>query len=169
MKIASHNSGTGESSRGFKDKLLIPFARCQSKTLLQQYEVGCRLFDIRINKNGYLAHGLWESSKKASTALYELDSIGDRSIYVILTFEGNLKDMNTSWFLNLKRKLNNIQVVSICCKKPRWKTIYGFIFMEWKKEFSSATWRKWLPIPWLWSKFKKKMSCNDEFVMMDFI
>lgn len=45
--IATHNSGTGERGGGLLSLLLTPFVRCQSKTLVEQYKSGTRLFDIR--------------------------------------------------------------------------------------------------------------------------
>ena len=51
MNIATHNSGTGEKSGGWLSRLFFIFAKCQSKTLVEQYNAGVRLFDLRIRKN----------------------------------------------------------------------------------------------------------------------
>ena len=48
MKIATHDSATGERGQGFLSWLVTPFAKTQSKTIKEQYEAGCRMFDIRI-------------------------------------------------------------------------------------------------------------------------
>jgi hypothetical protein len=63
MKYATHNSLSGEKPANLKTKLLASTSRCQSKTVAQQYEAGCRLFDIRLRKKGneYIgAHGFAE-------------------------------------------------------------------------------------------------------------
>lgn len=75
MKIATHNSSTGESGHGIISWLVTPFAKCQSKTIQEQYEAGCRYFDIRVRntKRGYIcAHGLWESKRYFIDILMEI-------------------------------------------------------------------------------------------------
>ena len=54
-KIATHDSATGEKSKGFLSWIGTPFARTQRKTLREQYEAGCRMFDIRVK----LVDGEW--------------------------------------------------------------------------------------------------------------
>lgn len=49
--IGSHNSMSYLPIRGWR-KILTPWARCQSISLQQQYELGVRYFDIRIRKIG---------------------------------------------------------------------------------------------------------------------
>ena len=64
MKIATHNSGTGESGGGVISFFGSPFSKCQSKTLVEQYNAGVRLFDLRVRKHKgkwVFAHGLWTS------------------------------------------------------------------------------------------------------------
>ena len=50
-KIATHDSATGEKGRGFLSFLVTPFAKTQSKTIKEQYDAGCRSFDIRVKKD----------------------------------------------------------------------------------------------------------------------
>ena len=60
-KIATHDSATGEKGKGFLSFLVTPFAKTQSKTIKEQYDAGCRSFDIRVreDKDGIIrcAHG----------------------------------------------------------------------------------------------------------------
>ena len=49
LKIGTHDSATGEHGNWWS-WLFYPFAKTQSKTIKEQYEAGCRLFDIRIRK-----------------------------------------------------------------------------------------------------------------------
>lgn len=88
MKIATHNSATGEVSATWVDALLVPFARCQSKTIREQYEAGCRYFDVRYkysDRKGYYvcAHGLWESKRSLRDVIQEIDELG--GCYVMVT------------------------------------------------------------------------------------
>ena len=39
VKIATHDSATGEKGRGFLSFLVAPFAKTQSKTIKEQYDV----------------------------------------------------------------------------------------------------------------------------------
>ena len=48
MKIATHDSATGEKGKGLLSIIGTPFARTQSKTIKEQYDTGCRMFDIRV-------------------------------------------------------------------------------------------------------------------------
>ena len=89
-RIGTHNSVTGEASATWVDKLLVPFARCQSKTLEEQYAAGCRYFDIRYKwseKRGQYVcgHGLWTSKKTLRDVLLWLNEKGD--CYAMLTCE----------------------------------------------------------------------------------
>ena len=40
LKIATHDSATGESGRGLLSRLVTPFARTQGKTIREQYDAG---------------------------------------------------------------------------------------------------------------------------------
>ena len=77
VKIATHNSATGEKGRGFLSFLVTPFAKTQSKTIKEQYDTGCRSFDIRVrkDKDGVFrcAHGLWMSKRSATEILSEVN------------------------------------------------------------------------------------------------
>ena len=95
-KIATHNSVTGERGYGFLSWIVAPFSMCQSKTLEEQYNAGCRYFDIRYRwserRNTYVcAHGLWEAKKTLQEVLNELQDIArshNDSVYIMLTYEG---------------------------------------------------------------------------------
>ena len=72
--IATHDSATGEKGKGILSWLGTPFAKTQSKTIKEQYEAGCRMFDIRvklIDNEWYCAHGLWRTKRTAYDKLEE--------------------------------------------------------------------------------------------------
>ena len=168
-KIATHNSGTGERSRNWISRLLTPFSCCQKKTLLEQYNDGCRLFDLRVNKSERLAHGLWESGKDAFDALNELNNVSDGKTYILLTMEGKYDISLHESFHDWRWLFTRLQFVAFCVKKPKWKTIETFITLEWQKEFSSCTWRKWIPFPKLWATLKKTEFNDNVFTMVDYL
>ena len=76
-KIATHDSATGEKGRGFLSFLVTPFAKTQNKTIKEQYDAGCRSFDIRVREDEWgvyiCAHGLWKSKKSATEILSEVN------------------------------------------------------------------------------------------------
>lgn len=93
LKIATHDSATGEKGKGLLSILGTPFARTQSKTIREQYEAGCRMFDSRVklfDKDWCCAHGLWKSERLALDILREINSFSEKC-YVTLTYEGNSK------------------------------------------------------------------------------
>ena len=80
MKIATHNSGTGESGGGIFSFLGSPFSKCQSKTIIEQYNYGVRLFDLRVRKykdKWVFAHGLWHSKTSIFKVLNDLNYFSD--------------------------------------------------------------------------------------------
>ena len=90
MTIGTHNSATGERPQGLLSWLGTPFARCQTKTIREQYEAGCRFYDLRVCTYGddwYLCHGLWLSRRTLLGVLVQLSRYPERC-NVILTYEG---------------------------------------------------------------------------------
>lgn len=175
MKIATHNSATGEKGHGILSWLGTPFACCQSKTIAEQYKAGCRFFDIRVkytNRGWICAHGLWESKKDLSEILNQIDAFG--YCYVMLTYEGEApKD-----FLEIVdvwvNHYNKITFTSINTKKPTWKCLrtYNNVPMQGAfKNLDGSSWHTYIPIPWLWKKiYYNKPTFNDDyFKMVDFL
>lgn len=94
--LATHNSGTGEKGYGWWSFLYAPFAKCHSKTLVEQFREGVRLFDIRVRKRGdkwVFAHGLWES-EDVSLDVYKYFGSGN-SVYADDTIENGITYSNT--------------------------------------------------------------------------
>ena len=94
-KIATHDSATGEKGKGFLSFLVSPFAKTQSKTIKEQYDAGCRSFDIRVKKDKdgvyRCAHGLWTSKRYASDILRQINSFPE-PCQVCGTYEGCIDD-----------------------------------------------------------------------------
>lgn len=68
--IGTHNSMTYLRPAHWYGWFMIPFARCQRKTIEEQWNAGARCFDLRIRftKKGepYFAHGLYECTHKVN-------------------------------------------------------------------------------------------------------
>lgn len=174
--IATHNSGTGEKSSGWLSFLSIPFSKCQSKTIIEQYHNGVRLFDFRVKKHKgrwVFAHGLWTSKNSIFRALNDLDRISKDS-YILITYEGkaddNFLETVEDWF----RVYNNLNLVEVAIKKPKWKVLKSLKQIKFQQCFKVLDGRSWhtlIPIPWLWKKvyYNKPEFNNQIFKMVDFI
>lgn len=79
--IGTHNSMTFLPPEHWYGWFMIPFARCQRKTIEEQWHDGARCFDLRIRftKQGepYFAHGLYECTHevKPIDVLVRLDRL----------------------------------------------------------------------------------------------
>ena len=175
MKIATHNSVTGEIGHGFISWLITPFAKCQSKTITEQLESGVRYFDIRVRKTkrGWIgAHGLWESKRNIESILSEINN--NENCYINITYEGKAPDdfieIVKKWIIAYKY----ITFCAINSKKPKWTNIVTINNVESKDYFihlDFSTWHTFIPIPWLWKKiyYNNVEFTNNYFIFIDFI
>lgn len=177
-KIGTHNSATGEKGKGWLSWLVTPFTKCQSKTIREQYNAGCRMFDIRVRwVDGYFrcAHGLWTSERFAYGILQELDTLG--KCIVILTYEGSLNSYQEKNFIEsvmlMKAAFPNITWREISVKKG-WRNIIPSETQE-KNTKDFATIDKSIifalcPIPWIWKELGKKHTFNEKtYSLVDFL
>ena len=176
QKIATHNSVTGERGRGILSLLVAPFSKCQSKTLKEQYEAGCRYFDIRYKyskSRGYYvcAHGLWESQKNLYEVLREINRFGD--CYVMMTCESG-DPMSDDAINSHLEHYPKIKFTAFNVKHPEWKVVKSINPVPSVSKFKILDWSSWhtlIPIPWLWKKiYFDKPEFNEEvFTMVDFL
>lgn len=175
MKIATHNSATGEKGHGFISWLVTPFAKCQSKTIGEQLKAGVRYFDIRVRKvdRGWVgAHGLWESRKNIESILSEINN--NRNCYVNITYEGEAPDNFIDTVLGWVSAYKNIIFCNINTKKPKWRNIATINHVESKDYFlhlDFSSWHTYIPIPWLWKKiyYNEPTFNNLYFYFVDFL
>lgn len=182
IRIGTHNSASGEAPKGLLSWLLTPFARCQSKTLEEQYESGCRYFDLRADAKWRLCHGLWKSRKTLRDAVSVLASKHD-TIYIMITFEGELSEVNECGFVTLAKEMvdecnydgGDIRLAMVNVKKPTWRIIYHDTkcptYVGAFKNLDGSTWHTYLPIPWLWKKlyYNKPTFSEETFKLVDFL
>lgn len=189
LKIATHDSATGEKPYGLLSYIVAPFAKTQIKTIKQQYDAGCRSFDIRVRwdkrrKMYVCAHGLWTSKRSALSILNQINSFNDRC-EVCITYEGVCKDIKhfsskvTSWRL----ALDNIIFGSVYSKYAnKVSATVDYIKIQYSDDNYSGgvqgflsldgrSWHTYIPIPWLWDRLYKRPHKfnNNRFTFVDFL
>lgn len=185
--IATHDSATGEKGSGLISWLVTPFARTQCKTIKQQHDAGCTMFDIRVKQKGKewrCAHGLWKTKQTVEEILFTINTFKDS--YVCITYEGVLK--------------NESEKAQFCGVVNHWKEMYPNIFwgpvavkygekgikVDWinlmpadkwalaRQGFiplDGNHWQTYIPIPWLWDKIytTPHMFDNEVYTFVDFL
>lgn len=180
LKIGAHNAATGEEG-SFWSKLLTPFARCQSKTLVELYNAGVRLFDIRVRlyEDGklYIHHGPWRTKHDVYDVLRPLLEMCEEPTFFEITYEDSevsveqLEKMRTlARYINLYRKA----VVTRLNRKAPWEALEVFYPVAYEGDgvgFRGIRgWRCLLPVPWIWAKIHGKVKFNDKtFIYTDFV
>lgn len=93
-KLASHNSMSYLTPKNWICRPIAFTARCQSKTIYEQYEkYGCRLFDLRFkfNKKGevHFAHGAIEYKGGMDFIKEVLSFLNEKELPVRIVYENN--------------------------------------------------------------------------------
>lgn len=100
--IGSFNSFSGEPSQSLKDKLLVPFKRFQTKSLISQYKSGIKLFDLHVRYNAKFkkfcpSSGSWSTGKALLQIMSELNKevqSNNDKVYYILTLDNEITDVD---------------------------------------------------------------------------
>lgn len=183
-KIATHDSATGEAGCGLLSYIMTPFTRTQSKTIKEQYEAGCRSFDIRIRKSDGVwkcAHGPWTTKRTAEDIISEIDLFLE-PCQVCVVYEGKWDDGFEDFALSLKSRYPNIIWGYIATKFSEGHTLAKYNILKGsdpgyeggKQGFlplDGRSWHTYLPIPWLWKKiYHNHPTFNeDTFTYVDFL
>ena len=177
MTIGTHNSATGEQPQGLLSWLGTPFARCQTKTIREQYEAGCRFYDLRVCTYGddwYLCHGLWLSRRTLLGVLVQLSRYPERC-NVILTYEGSRNDTDFGRFVEMtdgiETAFRHINFVYTAVKCPKWEILRAIDKGNFPRQgFTPITgWRRLLPLPWVWHKLSRRRKIDGKNVLIDFL
>lgn len=113
--IGSVHSFSGEPSQSLKDMLLVPFKRTQTKTVVEQFKSGVRLFDLHVRYNTkfkkfYPSAGYWSTGKALLQLMSELNKevqLANTKIYYILTLDNEIDKENTD-SLDIVAKFNTL-------------------------------------------------------------
>lgn len=186
MKLATHNSATGESGKNLLHSFFSVFAKCQDKTIKEQYEVGVRYFDLRVDEDLVLCHGLWKADKTLANILREMKGYVNETTYVAVTIERGYSEEVCDDIRNRILKVMNlhkgehIKLVYIAKKKPTWSImkeyrhvtcVSGYISVPTPKQYLTLhfkDWRRYIPIPMVLKKITPKKDA-DCYVMVDFV
>ena len=116
--LGSYRSFTGEPSEGIISKMLVPFKRRQTKTLIEQYEAGVRLFDFHIKwskkfKKFYPSDGFWKTGRTLLQTFGELNTYISKKndkVYYILTLDNELDidDSESMEYLDIISKFKTL-------------------------------------------------------------
>ena len=187
MKIATHDSATGERSKNLLHSLGKVFAQTQTKTIREQYEARVRYFDLRVDRDLVLCHGLWKCKKDLADILIEMKRYVTETTYVTVTIERGYSDEETASIANRVRKVLNlyggmVKLVYIARKKPEWEVLNEYTSVPVVKCYLSVPspkeyltlayddWRRYIPIPRILKKITPKREFNEDcFTMVDFI
>lgn len=185
MKLGTHNS---MSYLPPKKWYMYPFrfiAKCQNKSILEQYDLGARMFDIRVSFDGLVPefrHGSMAFKGNVFDILELLDSIGE-PIYIRLILEINkntknrgIKEKLFMYFCSLvEKKYSNL---NFFCgrRKFDWAQLYRFKLDDINvvQKISSMTGTKLDDIwPWIYAKLNNKRNLEkhnqDDWLLIDFI
>ncbi len=88
MKLASHNSLTYLPVKKWWMKIFRFVAKCQRKSIYQQYKLGIRMFDIRVafdyHGDPYICHGLIDYKGSINEILKYMNTLKDVRVRLIL-------------------------------------------------------------------------------------
>lgn len=187
--IGTHNSMTYLRPQKWYGWFMIPFARCQRKTIEEQWYDGARCFDLRIRftKQGepYFAHGLYECTHevKPIDVLVQLDRLilrYNQPAFVRLILEDpDKQNHNVFYFKEFCQdwsKGNKLMRLFGGNRKGDWAQIVEFDYKPNLTQYvgsmmEDARWyEKIMPFAYAWRRNKKnKQNPQGDIAIYDFI
>lgn len=193
--IGTHNSMTYLRPQKWYGWFIIPFARCQRKTIEEQWHDGARCFDLRIRftKQGepYFAHGLYECTHKVKfiDVLTQLDKLilrdGQRAFVRLILEDPDKQNHNVVYFKAFCQAWETHQAFHTVNKwihffggnrKGDWAQIVEFDYKPNLTQYvgsmmEDARWyEKIMPFAYAWRRNKKnKQNPQGDIAIYDFI
>lgn len=197
--IGTHNSISAEEPTNFISKICSLIAKCQDKTLEEQFVSGVRLFDLHVKpyreKNEYtdskhtcaviedciLGYGLCDYKTtllEAVKRLHIASSLRNTKCYIIITVDGDLGDDCEEQFekeaKELMKRFNDVVLLEFNVEKPEWKQLYRNprSKVTYIQEYPVINGLKALfPFPRFWNMFiKYKQDKSDNvYSLRDFV
>lgn len=193
--IGTHNSMTYLRPQKWYGWFMIPFARCQRKTIEEQWHDGARCFDLRIRftKQGepYFAHGLYECTHKVKfiDVLTQLDKLilrdGQRAFVRLILEDPDKQNHNVVYFKAFCQAWETHQAFHTVNKwihffggnrKGDWAQIVEFDYKPNLTQYvgsmmEDARWyEKIMPFAYAWRRNKKnKQNPQGDIAIYDFI
>ena len=193
--IGTHNSMTFLRPAKWYGWFMIPFARCQRKTIVQQWEAGARVFDLRVKfdryGHSYFAHGLYDCSAHFSLAdavilIGQLHLYSKEEVYVRLILEDTKAENYQAEYFRIFCELMEEEYKQHKHihffggnRKGDWKKLYVFkgdvpdsLNNQWVSSMmDDARWyERFLPFAYAWRCNKRnKEIVKQKFNLFDFI
>lgn len=193
--IGTHNTMTYLRPQKWYGWFMIPFARCQRKTIEEQWHDGARCFDlhIRFTKQGepYFAHGLYECTHKVKfiDVLTQLDKLilrdGQRAFVRLILEDPDKQNHNVVYFKAFCQAWETHQAFHTVNKwihffggnrKGDWAQIVEFDYKPNLTQYvgsmmEDARWyEKIMPFAYAWRRNKKnKQNPQGDIAIYDFI
>lgn len=186
--FGTHNSMTFLPPEHWYGWFMIPFARCQRKTIEEQWYDGARCFDLRIRftKQGepYFAHGLYECSHKVGPSdvlvkLYRLIIRDNQPAFVRLILEDpDKQNHNVFYFKELCQEWSKDNIIRLFGgnRKGDWAQIAEFDYKPNLTQYvgsmmEDARWyEKIVPFAYAWRRNKKnRQNPQGDIAIYDFI
>lgn len=182
MKLGTHNSMSYLPPKKWYLKPFKFMAKCQNLSILEQYNLGARMFDIRIAFKNFIPefrHGSMAFEGKVETILEALNSLGDVYVRLILEINKNTKGIQEELFImKCKEWEKEYPNIKFFCgrRKYDWKQLYKFKLDDINiiQKVSSMTGTKLDDLfPWLYARLFNKKNYNNwdakEWLLLDFI
>ena len=188
MQLGTHNSMSFSKARKWWMEPFRFLARCQAVSLQRQYELGARLFDLRIkfNKKGevFFAHGIMEYKESIDDALAFLDSIGADVRILLENQPDEFENSFIVWCQKVRKQYPNIKFFG-GRNKYTWKEVYKFGYKgpSFHEKYSSYNTEEkdkpitgtylddWFPLLYAWLNNKKNIEkgTDRDYLMIDFV
>lgn len=183
--IGTHNTMTYLRPHKWYGWFMIPFARCQRKTIEQQWEAGARCFDLRIrfDKGGepYFAHGLYECTHKVSPSevldkISKLSFAFNQRVAVRLILEDpKLQNHNVTYFRNFCEAAERYERIRFFGgnRKGDWAQIVEFDYKPNLTQYvgsmmDDARWCEKI-IPFAYALLRNKRGPQGDIAIYDYI
>lgn len=186
QKLSSHNSATGEKPYNIWAKLFSCVAKCQNKTIEEQYKSSILLFDIRVRYDSFTAlrccHGLAKYDKTLDEVCKGINKLAKKKEtlpVIMVTYEGKRsteeeEDLFVKDVINTFSVYPHIYLGHVSVKKPEWRIIYNSpnqpaYICNYTK---IVGWKVLLPFPRLWQwinrkKIKRTREENPNKILME--
>lgn len=187
--IGTHNSMTFLRPAKWYGWFMIPFARCQRKTITQQWAAGARVFDLRVKfdrcGNSHFAHGLYDCTYRRTpdgvlNTIERLRCFYKEDVYVRLILEDTKAENYQAEYFRKACKLSEAKFPSIHFfggnRKGDWAQIVEFDYKPNLTQYvgsmmEDARWyEKFMPFAYAWRRNKKnKQNPQGDIAIYDFI
>lgn len=183
--LGSHNSFSYLKPEKWWMRIFNPWAKCQSKTLEEQYRAGVRVFDIRVrwkDDRFYLVHNLMTYKCSLLTIIQELDGLDNIKVRVCLDMrkEPPTKEIEEEILSKFKAFVDrNFQPCVIdCIVFWNWKHLEksGYSWIDKYGSVAGGLWKFLPPRIWAWFyndtvrfDYLGEINSSNSVVLMDFV